>query len=138
MHDHEHLNMDARDPVILLAEDDLTQRSLYTRILISAGYFVLGIDDGVEALRVARAERPALILMDVGLPGLDGWHVAHALKTDAATRDIPIIIMSGQFMPAETWTQFKSDCDVFLAKPIAVRFLLETIVRILPPRAKTA
>ena len=105
---------------------------LYTRILVASGYHVFGTDDGLEALRVARLERPGIILMDVGIPGMNGWEVARALKEDDATRRIPIIIMSGDFAPPAGSGSLAQLCDVFLPKPISVRHLMATIMGLLP------
>jgi CheY-like chemotaxis protein len=120
-------------PTILLAEDDVAQRLLYTRILIAAGYYVLSAENGDEAIETARRAHPGLVLMDVTMPGKDGWTVTRELKNDPATRDTPIIVMTGLTGAVEDGTVAASGCDDFMTKPIAVRALLTKVASFLPP-----
>lgn len=117
-------------PTILLAEDDITQRVLYTRILIAAGYYVFGVGNGDDAVDVTRRELPGLVLMDVTMPAKDGLTATRELKADEATRHIPIILMTGH---SESGTTLRdSMSDAILAKPIPVRQLLAEVTRFLP------
>ena len=79
---------------VLLAEDDRFLRKAAETTLKRQGYAVLATADGEEALRVARADAPDLILLDLIMPKLNGFDVLRALKSDAATADIPVIILS--------------------------------------------
>lgn len=117
-------------PTILLAEDDITQRVLYTRILIAAGYYVFGVGNGDDAVDVTRRELPGLVLMDVTMPAKDGLTATRELKADAATRHIPIILMTGHSESGTTLSDSLS--DAILAKPIPVRQLLAHVTRFLP------
>jgi CheY-like chemotaxis protein len=119
-------------PTILLAEDDLTQRLLYTRILMGAGYYVIAVDNGIEAVTAARRDQPDLVLMDVTMPGKDGWTVSRELKADEATRRIPIILMTGLVGEAAEKAAAQAGCDAFLPKPLPVRTLLASVERFLP------
>ena len=117
-------------PTILLAEDDVTQRVLYTRILIAAGYFVYGVDNGDDAVDVTRRELPGLVLMDVTMPAKDGLTASRELKADETTRHIPIILMTGHSESGTTLSDALS--DAILAKPIPVRQLLAQVTHFLP------
>ncbi len=117
-------------PTILLAEDDVTQRVLYTRILIAAGYHVFGVDNGHDAVDVTRRELPGLVVMDVTMPGKDGLTATRELKENEATRHIPIILMTGHSESGTTLSDSLS--DAILAKPIPVRQLLAQVTHFLP------
>jgi CheY-like chemotaxis protein len=119
-------------PIILVAEDNVEQRSLYVAILEAAGYGVLEAGDGAEAVDVARRDRPGLVLMDVTMPGTSGWNAVRTLKDDPATHEIPIIVVTGL---ANTWDRdasLASGCDEYLAKPVPPLRLLEEVRKFLP------
>jgi CheY-like chemotaxis protein len=122
-------------PTILVAEDDLEQRMLFTRIFVAAGYFVLAAENGAEAVDIALRERPGLVLMDASMPGKSGWTATRELKNDARTRHIPIIILTGHSNDAAHDAAIAAGCDVYLAKPVPVRDLLTTILKLLPQPA---
>src|SRR5882724_11892109 len=81
-------------PIIVLAEDDEETRRVYGIILRSVGYRVEEATNGAEAVELTRSLRPNLVLMDIGLPGLDGWQASHALKSEPETSCIPMIAFS--------------------------------------------
>jgi CheY-like chemotaxis protein len=83
------------DMKILLIEDSRFLRAAIERSLVKAGHKVIGIADGRDALQVARSANPAVILLDMMLPGLDGTCVLRALKRDASTSHIPVIVLTG-------------------------------------------
>ena len=119
-------------PYILVAEDNVEQRSLYVAILTSAGYFVLEAGDGAEAVEVARRERPGLVLMDVTMPGTSGWNAVRTLKEDPETRPIPIIVITGLASAWDRDASLASGCDEYLAKPVSPVRLLEEVRKFLP------
>ena len=80
---------------ILLIEDSHFLRIAIERVLVKAGHCVTGVADGREGLHAARTSPPALILLDIMLPGLDGTGVLRALKQDASTAQIPVIVLTG-------------------------------------------
>ena len=82
-------------PTVLVADDNSDQRALYVDILSHAGYAVIEARDGVEAIARAREDRPALILMDVTMPGTSGWNAVRAVRDQKETRDIPVIVVTG-------------------------------------------
>ena len=80
---------------ILVIEDSRFLRNAIDRVLTKAGHSVTGVADGREGLLAARANAPALILLDMMLPGLDGTGVLKALKKDASTQQIPVVVLTG-------------------------------------------
>ena len=119
-------------PTILVAEDNAEQRSLYAQVLASAGYGVLEAADGVEAVSVARREKPALVLMDVTMPGTSGWNAVRTLKDDMETRAIPIIVVTGLASAWDRDASLAAGCDEYLAKPVPPMRLLEEVRKFLP------
>ena len=118
-------------PLILVAEDDPVQRSLYSDVLRSAGYRVLEAGDGKEAVARAQAERPALVLMDVTMPGTSGWNAVRALKDDPETMAIPIIVVTGLVGSWDRDASLAAGADHYLAKPVAPALLLAEVRTIL-------
>lgn len=120
-------------PTILVAEDNVEQRSLYAAILASAGYRVLEAGDGAQAVVVAREQLPDLVLMDVTMPGTSGWNAVRTLKESPETHHIPIIVVTGL---ASTWDRDASlaaGCDEYLAKPVPPIRLLEEVRKFVTP-----
>lgn len=118
-------------PKILLVEDDKPNRDILTRRLGRLGYTVLTAATGVEARTIAQSEMPDVVLMDVGLPDLDGWEVTRQLRADPATRDLPIIALTGHIMPDERETAIAAGCNEFHAKPVEFTRLLQQIADLL-------
>ena len=119
-------------PTILVAEDSEEQRTLYVDVLTQAGYRVLQANDGAEALASVQRERPGLILMDVTMPGTSGWNAVRALREDPATRDIPIIVVTGLSAPWDRDASIAAGCDLYLSKPVPPRRLLDEVSKFLP------
>jgi CheY-like chemotaxis protein len=113
---------------ILVADDDKFIHAVFGDALAGAGYTVLPAWDGEEALLKARAERPDLILLDIMMPKRDGIQVAEDLKADAATRHIPIVIVSTL---ANTPAAQNSRADVHLKKPVHPDDLVGTVGKLL-------
>jgi two-component system, cell cycle response regulator DivK len=116
---------------ILMMEDNEMNRDVLSRRLVRAGYEVLLADTGPEGLRLARTHTPDLILMDLGLPEVDGWECARRLKADPATRAIPIIALTAHAMVGERQRAIQAGCDDFDTKPIDMGSLLEKMSRLL-------
>jgi CheY-like chemotaxis protein len=89
--------------------------------------------DGQQALDLARAERPDLILMDMSLPVLDGWEATRRLKADADLRGIPVIALTAHAMASDEQKAREAGCDDFDTKPIELPRLLDKMRRLLPP-----
>src|SRR5688572_222565 len=86
----------ARETVVLVVEDDPDLRTLYRTALRSAGYAVFAVDDGIDALKYVEQTLPTVVVLDLGLPRLDGRDVQRELASQSHTRDIPIIVVTGQ------------------------------------------
>ena len=98
---------------------------LFTAMITAQGHGVLQATDGPRGLDLAHQERPDLIIMDVNLPGMSGLEVTHSLKTDAQTRDIPIIVTTAYGLRGDEPELRASGCDGFMAKPISISEFLE-------------
>ena len=116
---------------LLLVEDNEMNRDMLSRRLARRGYEVLIAVDGEEGMSRARSDSPELILMDMSLPGLDGWEASRRLKEDSVTRDIPIIALTAHAMTGDREKALEAGCDDFDTKPIQLPALLEKIERLL-------
>ena len=103
---------------ILLVEDNPMNRRLAEFLLKSQGYTVYEARDGQEALELAKAHTPDLILMDLQLPGLDGFSTTRIIKQDAATKDIPIVALTAYAMQGDAERALQAGCDGYITKPI--------------------
>jgi len=106
-------------------EDNLYMLQLWFDVL--GGYEILSARDGVAGIAMAAAERPDLILMDLNLPEIDGWEATRRLKTDPATRDIPIIALSAHAMAGDREKALATGCDDFDTKPVEFDRLLAKV-----------
>ncbi len=104
-------------PVILLVEDFVDAREMYRDYLEFSGFEVYTAGDGHDAIAKAHRHDPDLILMDLSLPGLDGWEATRRLKADAATAHITIVALSAHALSAEGERARLAGCDGFIAKP---------------------
>ena len=118
---------------ILYVEDNDDNVFMLRPRLERKGFRVVVAADGEAGLELARAERPDLILMDLGLPGLDGWEATRRLKADGATRAIPVIALSAHAMAGDREAALAAGCDDYDAKPVDLKRLLEKIRAPLPP-----
>jgi two-component system cell cycle response regulator DivK len=120
---------------ILLVEDDIMNREMIARYLEMSGYRVISAGDGANAVLLARKARPSLILMDMGLPILNGWQATHRIKTTPETQHIPIIALTAFAMAEDRAKCFSIGCDAFESKPVNFDRLLTTIQKLLPAAA---
>ena len=109
---------------ILLVEDDEMNRDMLSRRLIKRGYEVVIATDGQQGVDLARSENPALILMDMSLPVMDGWTATRALKDDPSTSGIPIIALTAHAMSGDENKAREAGCDEFDTKPVELKRLL--------------
>jgi two-component system cell cycle response regulator DivK len=119
-------------PKILLIEDNEMNRDMLSRRLVRRGYEVAIAVDGEQGLAMARAEAPALVLMDMSLPGIDGWEVTRQLKASPETRGIPVIGLTAHAMAGDRDKALAAGCDDFDTKPVELTRLLEKIEALLP------
>ena len=109
---------------ILLVEDNEMNRDMLSRRLIRRGFEVLIAVDGQQGVDMAAAESPALILMDMSLPVLDGWEATRQVKAAEATRDIPVIALTAHAMAGDRDKAIAAGADDFDTKPIELDRLL--------------
>jgi putative two-component system response regulator len=103
--------------LVLIAEDDVANRALLGRLLDRAGYRSVAVGDGRDALRAAIEDRPSLVLLDVGLPGLNGLDVCRRLRSDPRTVALPIILVTGRTASHEVVAGLDAGADDFVRKP---------------------
>ena len=120
---------------ILLVEDNTTNMKLSLFLLESADHTVITATNAEAGLALAKEQRPALILMDIQLPGMDGLEATTRLKADAATRDIPIIALTALAMKGDEERIRAAGCDGYIAKPLDYKEFLATIKSHLPAQA---
>ena len=121
-------------PKILLVEDNEMNRDMLGRRLARRGYEVVAALDGDQGIAMAQSEAPALILMDMSLPGLNGWDATRQLRALPETRDIPIIALTAHAMSDDRAKALAAGCDDFDTKPIDLARLLEKIEALLGRR----
>ena len=124
---------DAAAPVVLIVDDNDDTRHMYGEMLKSCGFRVRLAGDGAEGLAAA-AERPAVIVMDLAMPGLNGWEATRRLKTGDATKDIPVIVLTAHALDHYRDVALAAGCDEFLAKPCSLDDLVAAIRRALAAR----
>lgn len=109
---------------ILLVEDNEMNRDMLSRRLVRRGHAVVIAPDGRVALAMALGESPDLILMDMGLPVMDGWETTRCLKGDARTASIPVIALTAHAMADDRMRALEAGCDDFDTKPVDIDRLL--------------
>jgi CheY-like chemotaxis protein len=118
-------------PRILLIEDNEMNRDMLSRRLVKRGYEVAIAVDGEQGLAMVHSEAPALVLMDMSLPGIDGWEVTRQLKAAPETRGIPVIGLTAHAMAGDRDKALAAGCDDFDTKPVELTRLLEKIEALL-------
>src|SRR5919107_2074403 len=113
------------NPVILLVEDFVDARDMYREYLEFSGFAVVTAGDGFAAIEMARLHNPDLILMDLSLPGLDGWEATTRLRADPVTAHLTIVALSAHALAADWERARLAGCDGFIAKPCLPQDLVE-------------
>jgi two-component system cell cycle response regulator DivK len=116
---------------ILIIEDTENNRVLLTRRLRPRGYDIITAEDAEKGLPLVEGERPDLILMDVGLPGMNGWDATRQLKSNPATKHVPVIALTAHAMDGDREKALAAGCDEYEIKPIDFNRLFEKIDRLL-------
>jgi CheY-like chemotaxis protein len=116
---------------ILLIEDNEMNRDMLSRRLERKGYCVVTANDGSQGHSMAIMENPELILMDIGLPDMDGWEVTKLLKANEYTRNIPIIALTAHALVTDRAKAFEVGCDDYDTKPVEFGRLREKIENLL-------
>src|SRR5438552_4063705 len=112
---------------ILYIEDTENNRILVTRRLEKKGYKVITAENAEEGLAIANAQKPALILMDMGMPGTDGWAATRLLKANPDLRHIPVIALTAHAMQGDREKALEAGCDDYETKPFDFPRLFEKI-----------
>jgi CheY-like chemotaxis protein len=115
---------------ILIVEDNEMNRDVLSRHLKRRGFDVFVASDGMLGLASAESLHPDLILMDLGLPEIDGWECTRRLKANPITRDIPVIALSAHAMVGDREKALEVGCDDFDSKPIDLASLLQKMERL--------
>jgi CheY-like chemotaxis protein len=115
----------------MLVEDNTHNRKIFSAMLEHSGFRVVEAEEGNSALEKARIEKPALILMDLSIPAVDGWEVTRRLKADPATKDIIIVALTAHAMRGDEERALQAGCDGYLSKPISPKKVVEEVKRYL-------
>jgi two-component system, cell cycle response regulator DivK len=118
-------------PLILVVDDYQDAREMYAEYLQYSGFRVAEAKNGNEAVAQARSLKPDLILMDLSLPGMDGWEATRVLKADEDTRHIPIVALTGHALAGASEGARKAGCDSFVTKPCLPDDLVVEVRRML-------
>ena len=116
---------------ILLVEDDALSLKLMRDVLEAHGYTVDQALNGADGLALAREQVPDLIVMDIGLPAMDGVEVTRSLKSDAALAGIPVLAVTAYAMPRDEERMRRAGCDAFLTKPLRFSEFMLVVGRLL-------
>lgn len=122
---------------ILIVEDHPANRKLARDILLRAGYEVLEARNAREGIRQANSFQPALIVMDIQLPGMSGLAATKVLKDDSATSRIPILALSAHAMPGDHERFLEGGCDAYLSKPLRYARFLSLVHQLLTEKPRT-
>ena len=116
---------------VLIVEDNDLNMKLFHDLLDAHGYQTLQTKDGMEALAIARENRPDLILMDIQLPEVSGLEVTKWIKEDDSLKSIPVVAVTAFAMKGDDEKIREGGCEAYIAKPISVQQFLETVKRFL-------
>jgi two-component system cell cycle response regulator DivK len=118
--------------LILVVEDQEDNRRIMRDLLTSVGYEVIEAVTGEEGVAAAETHRPDLILMDIQLPGLDGYEATRQIKANPDLEHIPIIVVTSYALSGDDVKAFKAGCNAYVSKPFSPRELLAKIREYLP------
>src|SRR5689334_16232902 len=118
-------------PKILLVEDNEMNRDMLSRRLTRRGFEVVFAVDGQQGVDLARSTKPDIILMDMSLPVLDGWEATRRVKSDTATRTVPVIGLTAHAMSGDREKAMDAGCDDYDTKPVEIERLIGKIERLL-------
>ena len=113
--------------IVLYIEDNYHNRRIVRKILQTRGYTLIEAQDGIVGLAMVRKLKPPLVLLDIGLPGMDGLEVVGHIKEDTELRDIPVIALTASAMRGDRERFLKAGCDDYLSKPVQAMKLIDTV-----------
>lgn len=114
-------------PTILLVEDNEMNRDMLSRRLIRKGFDVVMAIDGIECMQVLASQKPDLVLMDINLPGKDGYELTREIKAEPATKSLPVIALTAHAMSGDRDKSIAAGCDDYDTKPVDFKRLLGKI-----------
>ncbi len=117
---------------ILIIEDQEDNRTILRDLLSTAGYALIEAVDGLEGVKLARSERPDLILMDIQLPGLDGYEATRQIKATDELKSVPIIAVTSYALSGDEAKARAAGCDGYVTKPFSPRQLLAKVREYMP------
>jgi CheY-like chemotaxis protein len=117
-------------PYVMVVDDSADGREMLAEYLAFRGLSVVQARDGESVLRLAQAEKPALILMDLQMPGIGGWEATRRLKADPATSDVIVVAISAHALQPEEGRARQAGCDGFIAKPFDIVRVGDAVVSI--------
>jgi two-component system cell cycle response regulator DivK len=112
---------------LLLVEDNEMNRDAISRLLARRGFTVLTAEDGEEGVRVCREALPDLVLMDLGLPGMDGFEATRRIKADPLTSRIPVVALTARALTTDQEAAFAAGCDDYDTKPVDLARLVDKV-----------
>lgn len=116
---------------VLVVEDNEMNRDMLSRRLTRRGFQVIFAVDGQQGVDLARSERPDIILMDMSLPVIDGWEATRRVKSDDATRGVPVIGLTAHAMAGDREKAIDAGCDDYDTKPVELERLIGKMERLL-------
>jgi len=119
---------------ILVVEDHEDNRRILRDLLTNSGFVVIEATTGIEGVQLTKSHLPDLILMDIQLPGIDGYEATRRIKADAELAHIPIIAVTSYALSGDDNKAFSAGCDGYVAKPFSPRHLLAKIEQYLSPK----
>ena len=120
---------------ILIVEDDPSVLRATSYILEKEGYEVLTAVDGLEGLKMAKDDNPDLLILDVMLPGIDGFEICHSLRAESQTANLPILMFSAKGQESDKATGLKVGADEYLTKPVERTVLLSKVEALLASKS---
>jgi CheY-like chemotaxis protein len=122
-------------PLVLVGDDDPAIRELVSDVLAEAGYRTARATDGEEVMELAVRQKPALIVLDVIMPKMDGYTTLTRLRGNRVTQDIPVVILTGQPGPIYQTLSYGAGATAHITKPFSPRQLMDTVERVLGDQA---
>ncbi len=120
-----------RPRTVLLVEDNYDNRAIYTTILEYHGFAVLSAEDGNSGVEMAKQHHPDLIVMDVSIPGMNGWEATRTLKGSPDTAPIPILVLTAHAMSADRDRAFAEGANAYISKPADPTSVVNAVQRML-------
>lgn len=121
---------------ILIVEDDPGVLRATSFILEKEGYQIITAQDGLEGLKKAREDNPDLLILDVMLPGIDGFEICHSLRSEPQTADMPILMFSAKGQESDKATGLKMGADDYITKPVDREVLIERVASWLTAKSR--